>query len=393
MNNMATVSKRGNSYRIRCSCGYDTNGKQVMKSKTWKPEKDMSQKQIEKELKRQAVLFEEECQGNQVQGGSVKFQTFAAQWFEEYATIKLKERTRERYMELSQRTYTAIGHLKLDKINTRQVQCFINQLGQDGINQRTGGRLSPKTIKHYLSFVSTIFDYAIRMGIVKENPCKHVILPEQAKTEKQCYTIEETQTFLQLLEYEPLKYQVFFILAIYGGFRRAELLGLEWSDIDFQNNTIEICRSSLYTKEKGVYTDTPKTAKSSRILKVPQQVILLLKQYKKQQNQERLRAGDKWNITNRLFVNWNGMPMNPGTPYEWLKRFCDRNQLNFYGVHAFRHLNASLLIHSGVDIRTVSAALGHSNTTTTLNIYAHTFAQTQARASQAIAEVLKLKAE
>lgn len=390
---MATVSKRGNSYRIRCSCGYDTNGKQVMKSKTWKPEKDMSQKQIEKELKRQAVLFEEECQGNQVQGGSVKFQTFAAQWFEEYATIKLKERTRERYMELSQRTYTAIGHLKLDKINTRQVQCFINQLGQDGINQRTGGRLSPKTIKHYLSFVSTIFDYAIRMGIVKENPCKHVILPEQAKTEKQCYTIEETQTFLQLLEYEPLKYQVFFILAIYGGFRRAELLGLEWSDIDFQNNTIEICRSSLYTKEKGVYTDTPKTAKSSRILKVPQQVILLLKQYKKQQNQERLRAGDKWNITNRLFVNWNGMPMNPGTPYEWLKRFCDRNQLNFYGVHAFRHLNASLLIHSGVDIRTVSAALGHSNTTTTLNIYAHTFAQTQARASQAIAEVLKLKAE
>lgn len=393
MNNMATVSKRGNSYRIRCSCGYDTNGKQVMKSKTWKPEKNMTQKQVEKELKRQTVLFEEECQGKQVQGGSVKFQTFAAQWFEEYATIKLKERTRERYMELSQRTYTAIGHLKLDKINTRQVQCFINQLGQDGINQRTGGRLSPKTIKHYLSFVSTIFDYAIRMGIVKENPCKHVILPEQAKTEKQCYTIEETQTFLQLLEYEPLKYQVFFILAIYGGFRRAELLGLEWSDIDFQNNTIEICRSSLYTKEKGVYTDTPKTAKSSRILKVPQQVILLLKQYKKQQNQERLRAGDKWNITNRLFVNWNGMPMNLGTPYEWLKRFCDRNQLNFYGVHAFRHLNASLLIHSGVDIRTVSAALGHSNTTTTLNIYAHTFAQTQARASQAIAEVLKLKAE
>lgn len=393
MNNMATVSKRGNSYRIRCSCGYDTNGKQIMKSKTWKPEKNMTQKQVEKELKRQTVLFEEECQGNQVQGGSVKFQTFAAQWFEEYATIKLKERTRERYMELSQRTYTAIGHLKLDKINTRQVQCFINQLGQDGINQRTGGRLSPKTIKHYLSFVSTIFDYAIRMGIVKENPCKHVILPEQAKTEKQCYTIEETQTFLQLLEYEPLKYQVFFTLAIYGGFRRAELLGLEWSDIDFQNNTIEICRSSLYTKEKGVYTDTPKTAKSSRILKVPQQVILLLKQYKKQQNQERLRAGDKWNITNRLFVNWNGMPMNPGTPYEWLKRFCDRNQLNFYGVHAFRHLNASLLIHSGVDIRTVSAALGHSNTTTTLNIYAHTFAQTQARASQAIAEVLKLKAE
>lgn len=393
MNNMATVSKRGNSYRIRCSCGYDTNGKQVMKSKTWKPEKNMTQKQVEKELKRQTVLFEEECQGNQVQGGSVKFQTFAAQWFEEYAKMKLKERTRERYTQLSRRTYAAIGHLKLDKINTRQIQAFINQLGQDGINQRTGGGLSPKTIKHYLSFVSTIFDYAIRMGIVKENPCKHVILPEQAKTEKQCYTIEETQTFLQLLECEPLKYQVFFILAIYGGFRRAELLGLEWSDIDFQNNTIEICRSSLYTKEKGVYTDTPKTAKSSRILKVPQQVILLLKQYKKQQNQERLRAGDKWNITNRLFVNWNGMPMNPGTPYEWLKRFCDRNQLNFYGVHAFRHLNASLLIHSGVDIRTVSAALGHSNTTTTLNIYAHTFAQTQARASQAIAEVLKLKAE
>lgn len=384
---MPTITQRNGTYKITVSCGYDANGKQIRQHRTWKPAPGMTKKQIEKELQRQAFLFEEECDGLST-GGNIKFQDFAEQWFKEYAEKRLKARTIERSRQLSQRTYQAIGHLRMEKITPRHIQKFINNLSEEGTNQRTGKGLAPKTVLHYRSFISGVFDYAFKMGVVKSNPCERVILPERKPVEHDCYTLEEAQQLLDLLQKEPLKYQAFFVLAIYGGFRRGELLGLEWKDIDFENNVVSIRRTSLYTKEKGIYTDTPKTKGSMRSLKFPGEVIDLLRRYRSEQNQERFRLGDQWNFTDRLFTKWNGLPMNPETTYNWLKKFCKRNNIRFLGVHSFRHLNASLLITSGVDARTVSASLGHSNTSTTLNIYAHTFAEAQARASEAVANAL-----
>ena len=149
---MPTITQRNGTYRIRVSCGYDSNGKQIMQSKTWKPAPGMTKKQIEKELQRQAVLFEEECDGLSL-GGNIKFADFAEQWFTEYAEKRLKARTIARSRQLSVRTYEAIGHLRMDKITTRHVQKFINNLSENGINQKTGKGLAPKTILHYRCFI------------------------------------------------------------------------------------------------------------------------------------------------------------------------------------------------------------------------------------------------
>ena len=389
---MATITKRNDTYKITVSCGYDGTGKQIRRHMTWKPAPGMTARQIEKELQKQALKFEETCSGVS-QNGNIKLDTFLPMWFDEYAAVQLKERTIQRYRGLSVRVLQALGHLRIDKITPRQIQQFINNLGEDGINEVTGGKLSPKTIRHYWEFLSTVLEYAVHMEMIPSNPCSKVILPALEEKEHPCYTLDEAQKFLSLLEQESLDRQAFFTLAIYGGFRRAELLGLEWKDIDFQTGLVNIVRNSLYTKEKGVYTDTPKTKKSRRCLKLPQEVIEILKSYKLEQYDRRLKCGDQWVNTDRLFTKWNGEPMNPGTPYDWAKSFCKKNQLPFYGIHGFRHLNASLLITSGVDVRTVSASLGHSNTSTTLNIYAHTFAEAQAKASEAISEALNLKKE
>ena len=77
--------------------------------------------------------------------------------------------------------------------------------------------------------------------------------------------------------------------------------------------------------------------------------------------------------------------------YNWIRSCCKENAVPFYGIHQFRHLNASLLIYNGEDVRAVSAALGHSQTSTTLNIYAHTFETAQARACDALADALPVK--
>lgn len=456
---MANIQKRGDTYRIRVSCGVDASGKQIFRSKTWKPTPGMTDRQREKEAARQAILFEEECKaGAYTLSGSVKFQTFAEQWFREAASKTNKPLSLKRLHSYEKRTYAALGHLRMDKISTRAVQAFIDNLSEEGISERTthaipkdlgavlaarglsqkalakqaglGGStvssacrgkcvtmatagkiaaalqvdletlftpkderscLSPKTIKNYLSFVSDVMRYAIRSGMIQYNPCQNVILPTAQRKEKEVYTPEEAQAFLESLGQEPLKYQAFCILAIYGGFRRGELLGLEWHDLDFEHCVVSIRRTSQYTKEKGYYAAPTKTEQSNRDIKLPSEVFSLLRRFRAEQGEERLRLGDQWHDSDRLFVTWNGKPMAPNTPYTWLRRFCERTGQRFLGVHQFRHLNASLLINSGIDVTTVSRSLGHSQTTTTLNIYAHTFRAAQAKASEAIANALPLK--
>lgn len=131
----------------------------------------MTKKQAEKELERAKVLFEEQCK-NGASGGNIKFEAFAKQWFQEYAEHTLRPKTIERYKQFEERTYQAIGHLRLDKITPRQIQAFIHSLESDGLNQRTGGKLSPKTIKNNLSFISSIMDYAVSMFMIDSSPCR-----------------------------------------------------------------------------------------------------------------------------------------------------------------------------------------------------------------------------
>ena len=386
---MASYYKRGNSYVIRVSCGYDTNGKQVYQSMTWKPDKEMTAKQVEKELMRQVVLFEEKCKSG-FQAKSIKFETMAEEWFEEYAKMNLRNTTYERLLQLRKRIYDAIGHLRMDKITPRQIQSFINGLAKDGANEKTGKPLATKTIRHHLSLISDIFSYAVKMDVVSYNPCSKVTVPKGEQKEKKIYSVEEVKRFLGLLESEPLKYKVFFNLAVFSGFRRGELLGLEWKDVDFANNVISVRRTSCYTAQKGIYTDTTKTRKSQRSIKFPDAIMALLRQYKLELEGEAQRLGSKWVDTDRLFVKWNGEPMNNNTPYFWLNEFCEKHDLPFYGIHSFRHLFASMLVNEGVDIVTVSGALGHSAVSTTSNIYCHMLENSRAKVSEAITNVLKI---
>ena len=159
---MASIRKKKNSYEIRVSCGYDVNGKQKFQQMTWRPEEGMTSKQIEKEVNRQAVLFEEKCLKGQVTA-SVKFEAFAEQWFEEYAKLNLRSTSYERMKQLTQRVYPALGHMRLDKITGRHVQQFINDLLMNGKSMKTGKPLSRKTAVHHLSFISDVFSYEFRL--------------------------------------------------------------------------------------------------------------------------------------------------------------------------------------------------------------------------------------
>ena len=390
---MATIRRRPNgTYEIKVSCGYGVDGKQRNQYKSYKPEPGMTKRQIEKEMQRQAILFEEDCKRGQITA-AVKFETFAEQWFEEYAKVNLRPTSYARMKQLTKRVYPAIGHKRLDKITARDIQKFITDMLTNGRNLNNGKPLSRKTAVHHLSFISDVFSYAVRMGMLCDNPCRRVFVPKQEQEEKQIYTIEQVKILYENLKSEPMKYQAYLLLSIYSGYRRSEMLGLEWKDIDFEHDLIHVRRTSQYTSEKGIYTDTTKTRKSKRVSKMPASIMNLLRQFKADQNEEARRLGTKWEDYDRLFTKWNGAPMNPQTPFEWLKGYCERIGIPFRNIHSLRHLHASLLIFEGVDVGAVSEDMGHSVVGTTLNLYSHMFQEAKARNCDAISNALSFTNE
>ncbi|MBP3854949.1 MAG: site-specific integrase [Ruminiclostridium sp.] len=335
---MANIRKRGNSYQIRVSVGYDINGNQVSKTMTWKPDPGMTAKQADKEAQKQVALFEEKClKGCTV--ASAKFEELAEQWFEGYVKLNLRKTTYTMLRSMRNRVYPAFGHLHIDKITSRQIQQFIDDLAVNGKSLQTGKPIARKTVIHHLSFISDVLGYAVKLGMISDNPCSRVSIPKGQKKEKQIYSLDEVKKLFCLVENEPMKYRVYFILSVYSGFRRGEMCGLEWKDVDWDGNVISVRRTSNYTKDSGVFKDTTKTKKSQRTLKFPQEVMDLLKELHASQEQQARNMGNLWVETDRLFTKDNGEPMCPNMPYKWLQGLCEKNGLPFYGIHSLRHIN------------------------------------------------------
>ncbi len=385
---MANIRKRGDTYQIRVSNGYNDHGKQIVKSKTWKPAPGMTKRQIENELNRQAVWFEEEVTTGHIKPTNIKFEEFAEKWYTEYAPQNLKRSTYAIMGYMRPRVYSTIGQLKVDKITRNIVQRFVDDLHANGTSMRTGRKLSEKTVIHHLTFVSDVMEYAVMLDMIPANPCHGVKKPRVRVKEKRIYTMQEAARLLKLMETAPIKYKALVTLGIYSGLRRAELLGLEWRDIDMEHEVISVRRTSNHTIKDGNYTDTTKSEKSMRSLKLPTIVFGVLKELKLYNEAQKEKLGSKWVDSDLLFLKWNGEPMGINTSYEWLREFCEQNHIAFTGVHGLRHFNTSALINEGVDAVLASHALGHSAVSTTTNTYCHVFAEAQAKIGDAIASAL-----
>ena len=409
---MANITKRmtksGAAYRIKVSLGYDETYKQITKSMTFKPKPGMTERQIKAELNRQAVLFEEKTKQEyaehlrRVEMGldddtsltarRVRFEPLAEEWIELMETThEMKPATIIRIKTMRERTYKAIGNIYVDVLNYRQIQKFITSLAKKGVNKHTGGGLSQKTQKHYVTFISDVLSYARTCGLITDNPCTKVKTVKTCEKEKEIYSLEELKTLLNLInEKADLQHRVMFNLLAYCGMRRGELMGLEFKDIDFENNTLEIVRTSNYQNgDTGIYTSTPKTKSSIRELYLQPELVKLIKEWQQEQQETAEKCGDLWAYSDRLFINWRGEPMRPYYPYKWLKDFCEKEHVPFKGLHSFRHTVATQSIVNGADVSTVSAILGHSTVSTTLNIYTHAVRKAKAKAANLMAGLIE----
>ena len=130
---MATAVKRGDSFKITASCGYDISGKQIRKHTTWTPPAGMTPRQIAKELERQKVLFEERVNSGTTKDGNIRFEDFAAIWMKDFAQKQLKVKTYTGYEKSLVRINQAIGHIKLKDLRTGHLNEFYRNLEETGI--------------------------------------------------------------------------------------------------------------------------------------------------------------------------------------------------------------------------------------------------------------------
>ncbi|HAS04149.1 MAG TPA: site-specific integrase [Dehalococcoidia bacterium] len=379
-------NKGGDNWLLVVSNGFDSSGKRLRPTKMFKG--------TEKKAWVEAILFEEEVKNGKYCPASkdYKLSKFVEVWIKDYGEKQLAPKTLARYKEmLDKRILPAIGHMRLDKIKPMTINRLMNDLSEAPRLDKKEGHLSPRTIKHHFRCLSAILQDAVEWEVIKSNPCFSVKPPRATKARVKVYDENETNIFLTALKSAPLKHRTLIWLEIATGVREGEIMGLEWADIDFENNTVKIERAGQYLPSKGIFTKDPKNEESKRILALPNNVMELLKQYKAHWNKRKLKLGDKWKKSERLFVTWDGRPGTPTWPGSWLTKFLEKNNLPHCSFHSLRHLNATMLIKAGIPLKNVSERLGHTDIGTTANIYTEALKSVDREAAKKISVILENK--
>lgn len=397
---MASARRKGRGYEIRVSMGCGMNGKKVVKYKTWVPDKNYTPKQLEKEVERQKMLFEEEVKSGNCANSNIKFEPYSKIWIKDYGEQNLAPKTLSRYCEYLKRINKAIGHIKLKDLQPLHLNAFYRNLAEDGVNLKakrdengkiiSNGKLSPKTIVEHHRVISKLLSTAVKWNYINDNVARRADPPKVPARDIEFLDENETKEMLKALNGESITYRTMILLLVYTGMRRGELFGLEWKDIDFKNGYLHIVRTSQYIGNKQLITKEPKTKSSKRTMKISNDMLKRLKIYQAWQSEQRLKIGSEWNDTDRLFTQWNGLPMYPDSLTKWFKLFLKRHNLRQVTLHSLRHTNATLMIAEGTDIRTVSGRLGHSNTSTALNIYTHALKSKDTQAAEILNDILAI---
>ncbi|OPX88280.1 MAG: Transposase [Pelotomaculum sp. PtaB.Bin104] len=378
-----SLEKRGpNTWRLVVSCGMKGD-KQIKKKKTVTVKNSCDQsscrgcekinscrarKEANKLLMEYVIEVEK---GLLIDPGRLTFTDIVELW-RDNTEKKLAPKTLHRYEQLLSRITPAFEYMKLKQIRPIHLEKFYNNLRETGIRlDGKPGKLSEQTILHHHRLITAIFAYAVKREFIASNPASKVDTPKVKRHQGDCYEHDQLKLLLAAAGREPLKHNILVNLAVFSGLRRGELMGLEWSDISFEANTLTVRQASQYIPGQGQFVKDPKTEQSKRVLSLPLFLINMLKQYKKEQNKTRLKVGDLWQGSDRLFTTWDGRPGHPEWPSQWFPKFIRKYNLPPLPFHGLRHINATMLINSGLPVKSISGRLGHSNIETTMNIYGH----------------------
>lgn len=303
-------------------------------------------------------------------------------WLNSIARPQVRERTFEKYRStLKNYVIPYMGELSLDGVNAGDLQEHLNDLLVSGGVKGTG--ISPSTVKATRKYLMQALDYAVERDLMASNPVRKTKPP---KSEKEDVVILSDEQVAKLLDetdeldnpFIALMMRTIFTIAIHSGLRQGELFALDWKNgVDFKNGCLVVTKTLSRIVGKGAVFCEPKTRTSRRNIPMSEKDMQLLKRYREEQLKQEKQAIEYGfgyvNMHNLVFTSPNGQPVHVSN----FSRRYFRPLMRAAGIpdtvtfHAFRHTHATRLLEQGVNVKLIQQRLGHSNITTTLDIYSH----------------------
>lgn len=328
---------------------------------------------------------------------------YLQRWLQECVepqSAELAEGTREGYADhVRLHIVPEIGHFPLAKLTPLHVQALIRtklETPRKRVYKKRDGServvqyppMKPRTVQYMHAVLRTALAQAVKWGLVARNVAALADAPSPKKTEAKYLEIDEAKHLLKAIA--GTRNEVAFTVAVAVGLRRGEVSGLRWENVDLDAGTITIHEQLLRRKKKpstpidssaandakasprsALVISEPKSAKSKRTLTLPASLAQQLREHRKRQLQERLKAGPLWTDNGYVFTTKRGRPIEGRDLHRRWERAIKKAGLPYRTFHASRHTAASLLIAQGVDMKTVQEILGHSSFVLTADTYSH----------------------
>ena len=316
-----------------------------------------------------------------MQKGDILFTDFLLKWLRvAKSTVKLT--TYASYEMMATKIiipYFQILNIKLKELTTEDIQDFYSAQLE---------RVSANTVIHYHAVIHRALKYAVKIKTIQSNPAVNVERPRKEKFIGSFYDKKEINTLFDIIQGHPL--EVAIKLAAFYGLRREEIIGLKWTAIDFENNTLTIQHTvtecNLDGKHIEVASDTAKTDSSLRTMPLVTNFREMLLAKKEKQEHYRKLCGRSYckEYLDYIFVNEMGERWKPRYLSDGFKRILEQNGLRRIRFHDLRHTCASLLLANNVPMKKIQEWLGHSDFSTTANIYAHLDFQSKISSAEAM---------
>lgn len=276
--------------------------------------------------------------------------------------------------------------LRLSEIKVMHLQRYYSELLERGRLDGKGG-LSPKTIKNHHTVIRKSLQDALRNELIVSNPADLAKLPKKQKFIGNYYTLEQVNTLLDYSRGKDLYTAI--MLAVYTGCRRSEILGFKWDSINWENMTITV-KDTVVHASSTIYRQGTKTDSSYRTLQLTGEIIEVLKAERKLQSQYKRLFGREYIQNDYIVKRPSGELYVPCTFTSNVQRYMKNAGLPVIRVHDLRHTTASLLLSLGLSLKEVQEWLGHSDISTTANIYTHITAQTKIESANRYSQCLNL---
>lgn len=370
---MASIQKIGKKYRVTLEVGKDANGKRLREYKTVTTHEEAKKILTEFEYNKQRNLL--------VNSDSIKVKEYLIYWMDNYVKYNCEITTVHGYENIiNNHVIPFLGQIELQKLQAIDIQRYYKHL----LDIK---KLSPNTVHKHHANIRKALDYALKHQFVYRNVADAVTLPKKRRFQGKAYNKVELNNLLALVKGTKIELPV--LLAAFLGLRREEILGLRWKSVDLENRIIYIDEVRVRAG-KNVVVKQPKTEKSQRSLYISDEIYTLLLELKQNQEKYKKALGKDYDKQGYLYTHDDGKPYRVNSISDQFKKFLEKNNLPKIRLHDLRHTFASILYNEGVDLKSISEALGHSDLGTTNKIYTHRFDKTHKDTVTIMSKVLNV---